>query len=264
MKKIRKKKRGHGEKQASHERWLLTYADLITLLMVFFVVLYALSNISGKKFEAIAVSLSKSLGGGTSVLVSQGASVQGELNVTDSQVLKEIDELEKIKNQVDQYIKENELEDQLETLIEERGLVLSFKDVVLFPKGSAVLTPRSQEIIKNICGILQQADKYLRVEGHTDDLPINTTQYPSNWELSVARSTSVVREMIKADIRPERLSAAGYSEYRPKIGNTSEINRQLNRRVDIVILRSFFQNAEPLTEIMTIKDKIDSIDSRAN
>lgn len=250
------KRRRQPEKsgKAGHERWLLTYSDLITLLMIFFVVLYALSSINARKFEAMAISLSKAMGGGQSVLNESGASlapgVSGSSPVKELETSREMDELndlERIRKELQDYINNNGLEGKVTVNMEERGVVLSFQDAALFPLGSAELTPGARETIGKIGLILIKAPQYLRVEGHTDNLPINTREFPSNWELSVARATSVVQELInKLDFAPHRLSATGYGEFRPRVLNDSAANRQQNRRVDIVVLKSKYETAEPM------------------
>ncbi|NLI13192.1 flagellar motor protein MotB [Pelotomaculum propionicicum] len=244
-------------KKGNHERWLLTYSDLITLLMIFFVVMYALSSLNAKKFQAVALSLSRAMGGGgQSVMNEPGASfVPG---VTGSSLVKEVEmtleteensNLERIRKELQAYIDENGLNGKVTVSIEERGVVLSFQDVALFPLGSAQLTPDAKSLVGSIGQILKKAPHYLRVEGHTDNLPINTSQYPSNWELSVARATSVVQELVNVQkLSPELLSAAGYGEFRPKVPNETAESRQQNRRVDIVVLKSKYETAEPMAQ----------------
>ncbi|ABB14838.1 OmpA/MotB family protein [Carboxydothermus hydrogenoformans] len=256
------KRRQHEEKKPNHERWLITYADMITLLMVFFIVMYALSNVDANKFRALAESLSKALGGGGIVLTNAGpdvvtgsnATVQGNLGkasqeqlpAVDEKDLKETANLALIKAKVDSYIKAKGLNASVTATLEERGVVISFKDAILFKLGSAELTPQAKAIVRQIGEILLPLPNYIRIEGHTDNLPINTSRFPSNWELSTARATSVVHELIDGlHFPPYRLSAVGYGEYRPKVPNTSEQNRQKNRRVDIVILRSKYEPVEP-------------------
>ncbi|MCL6636124.1 MAG: OmpA family protein [Peptococcaceae bacterium] len=235
--------------KAGHERWLLTYSDMITLLMIFFVVLYAISTLNAKKFEAIALSLAQAMGGGQSVLREPGAAlapgISGSAPVESPQVERELDELsdlERIRKEIQDYIDRNGLQGKVTVNLEERGVVLSFQDVALFPLGSAELSPGAREVIGKIGLILLKAPQYLRVEGHTDDLPINTREFPSNWELSVARATRVVQELIHAiNFPPHRLSATGYGEFRPRVPNDTPEHRQQNRRVDIVVLRSKYQ-----------------------
>lgn len=243
-------------KKSNHERWLLTYADLITLLLIFFVVMYALSSLNVKKFEAVALSLAMAMGGGQSVMNNPGASfvpgVTGSSLVRDMETapdIEEISDLERIRRELQAYIDENGLNGRVTVNLEERGVVLSFQDVALFPLGSAQLTRDAKNLIGAMGQILKKAPHYLRVEGHADDLPINTSQFPSNWELSVARATSVVQELIhELTLSPELLSAAGYGEFRPKVPNDSAENRQQNRRVDIVILKSKYETAEPMAQ----------------
>ena len=237
------------EKKANHERWLITYADMITLLLIFFIVMYTLSVVDVKKFQALSTSLSKAMGAGGMVLDSPGPSVVPGIAGTVSEVSQnsgESSQLENIKKELEAYIKEENLQAKISVTMEERGVVLSFQEEVLFKLGSADLTPRAREIITKIGPVLEKVPNYLKIEGHTDNLPINTSHYPSNWELSAARANTVLRELIKDfKIYPQRLSAASYGEYRPLVNNDSNENRQTNRRVNIVILRSNFGGAEP-------------------
>jgi chemotaxis protein MotB len=258
MKRHVENKKVKNKKKDNKERWLLTYADLITLLMAFFVVLYALSSINVKKFQAIALSLSLAMGGGESVLTESGVSlapgISGSNFLNDELTtgeLQELTDLERIRQELQSYIEQNGLTGKVAVNMEERGVVVSFQEVALFPLGSAELTRDARETIGKIGLILTKTSQYIRVEGHTDNLPINTSVYPSNWELSVARATSVVQELIHSlDFPPYRLSATGYSEFRPRTPNDSEAQRQQNRRVDIVILKSKYETAEPGSQIL--------------
>jgi len=242
-------KRRHQEKKGSHERWLITYADMITLLLIFFIVMYTLSIVDAKKFQALSTSLTKAMGSGSMMLDSPGPSVvPGQAGVETPLQAIENTQLEIIKKELENYIKEANLQANVSVSLEERGVVLSFQDEVLFRLGQADLTPKAREIIRKVGPILVKVPNYLRVEGHTDNLPINTYQFPSNWELSAARSSNVLQELVKNfDIYPQRLSAVAYGEYRPLVKNDSDAHRQLNRRVNIVILRSKFGLAEPGT-----------------
>ncbi|MEW6573320.1 MAG: flagellar motor protein MotB [Bacillota bacterium] len=242
-------------KEANHERWLITYADLITLLLIFFIVLFTFSNIDAKKFAGIAESLSRALGGGSGmVLEGAGPSVVSGAPVSQDRIESrftiaseaEETQLRKIKEQIEKYAKEQRLAGRVTTRIEERGVVVSIQDTALFPLGSADLTPQAREVVRKVGQVLLTTDNYIRVEGHTCNLPIHTARFPSNWELSVARATSVVQELLHSvNFPPERLSASGYGEYRPIAPNDSEANRQQNRRVDFVVLRSRYKEVEP-------------------
>ncbi|MBM7856061.1 chemotaxis protein MotB [Desulfohalotomaculum tongense] len=241
-----------GKEKENHERWLITYADMITLLMIFFIVMYTMSKIDASRFQAIAESLHKAMGGRGAIMYDGAPGLTpatyektdpGDVQTLEMQ---ETQSLLKIKEQIEDYLEKNGLQDKVTVELEDRGVVVSFMDVVLFPLGSAELNADSVEIIQKVGGILSQVSNYIRVEGHTDNLPINTVRFPSNWELSTARATRVVKELINTHrLPPERLSATGYGEYRPRRPNDTAENRRHNRRVDIVVLRNRFDEVEP-------------------
>jgi chemotaxis protein MotB len=244
------KRRKKDEKHSGMERWLITYADMITLLLIFFIVMYSLGQLDLEKFRYLSQSLSQAMGGGGAVLISGGPSVAtgktGVRSLPTQAEQQELKQLANVKKELINYIKENGLQAKVSVTSEERGVVLSFQEGVLFVIGSAELTPRAKEIIQKVVPVLLKVPNYIRVEGHTCDLPIHNTFYPSNWELSSARATTVVKELINNhSFPPQRLAALAYGEYRPRVSNDSETHRQMNRRVDIVILRSEFQGSEP-------------------
>lgn len=264
----RRKKKEEEEGGAGMERWLLTYSDLITLLMAFFILMYAMSQVDAQKYSAVANSLSLVLTGqAMSVLETQGPSLAEGIS---GQQLKEgpgpspqeQGQLDEVKRQIAEFIKAEEsqagaqstgaagtatkLGDYIVILEQERGLVISFKDTLLFASGSDELTPRARDIITKVGGALKTIPNYIRVEGHTDNLPIRTSKFPSNWELSVLRATNVVHVLqANAGIPADRLSIIGYGEYRPLVENSDAFNRSMNRRVDIVILKKKYDYFEP-------------------
>lgn len=239
----RRKCKGDNQK-GNRDRWLITYADLITLLLVFFIVMYSMSQVDAAKFEAMVTSLAEAMGAGGMIMESPGpAIVPGEPGAAE---LAEQRKLESIRQELEEFAREQGLATKIMVSSESRGIVLSFQEEVLFPSGSAQLTSGAQMLIKEVAPVLEKTDNQLRVEGHTDDLPIHTSQFPSNWELSSARATSVLQMLFHAgDFEPSHLSAAAYGEYRPRMPNDSPENRERNRRVDLVILRSEFKGAEP-------------------
>jgi len=242
------RRRHKKESEGNKERWLITYADMITLLLIFFIVMYTLSKIDAAKFETLAESLAAVFGAGSMVLDSPGPQVIPGTPPEQVQDIVEKAQLDNLKKKLENYIQENGLATRVSVTTEERGIVLSFQDNVLFELGSARLTPRAREILDKVAPILADTPNYIRVEGHTDNLPINNVRFPSNWELSAARATNVVQELIREHgFAPQKLSATAYGEYRPRVPNTSPENRQLNRRVDLVILRSKFAEIEPET-----------------
>jgi chemotaxis protein MotB len=222
------------------DRWLLTYADLITLLLAFFIVMYSMSQLDAKKFGKMTEALTGVLKGGPSVLRSNPNSDKtgaGLLNIGS---------LKMIQSRVDDRFKAIHRNDEIQTELSERGLVVHIMESALFKTGSASLEAGAVEVLDLVGDIIRPLFNDVRVEGHTDDLPINTSVYPSNWELSSARATSVVRFFIdRHAIGPDRISALGYGEFRPVRPNTSIENRATNRRVDIVILTMEMTLKEP-------------------
>jgi len=235
-------------KHGGMERWLITYADMITLLLIFFIVMYALSQVDIKKFQSLAESLSQAMGGGEMVFQEMGPTIVPGVSGREEETAEDIidrNEMENIRQGLAHFIREAGLAAKISVINEERGIVLSFQENALFEIGSAELTPQAREIITRIGPLLLKTPNYIRIEGHTCDIPIHNALYGSNWELSGARALATVQELIKgAHFPPQRLSAIAYGEYRPLVPNNSEANRQLNRRVDLVILRSRFKGSE--------------------
>lgn len=240
---------GHGGgSHGSGERWLITYADLITLLLVFFVVMYALSQVDKAKYERLKDSLSRSLNvvdmegtGHRQDTVMDGGT--GVLDQTNPVQTLEQNEMQNMAKRIQEMAKAAELEGMVETKIDDKGLTVSISNAGFFEPGEATLRQEAIPILDDIGRMLKSFNHAIRVEGHTDDLPISTPKYPSNWELSAVRATSMVRFLVERhSLDPHRLSGAGYGEYYPKVPNDTEAHRAQNRRVDIVVLRS----AQPL------------------
>lgn len=263
----KKKNKGHEEGHTGgDERWLISYADFITLLMVFFVIMYAMSKVDVQKYSAMANSLSVVLAGkSSSVLETAGPSVvpgvsgvqlkQGTAEMAANQA-----QLEEVKRVISDFIKNQDqeaakaqnsgntdvikLSENIIIYEQERGLVISFKDTLLFASGSDELTPRAKTIIAGVGNALVKLSNYIRVEGHTDNLPISNGRFASNWELSTARAANVLHVLEKA-IPSDRLSVVGYGQYRPLVPNEDTLSRAMNRRVDIVILKQKYDYFEP-------------------
>jgi chemotaxis protein MotB len=260
----RRKKRGEAEHE-NHERWLVTYADLITLLMVFFIVMYSMSQVDLAKFAAISDSLTAVLSGSQSIADGGGPSlIDGSVQVTfpsEGEVSAQ-EQIKELRDRITEFLEEQEGEspsgvqgqqvvtrvgENIVVMEQERGLVISFKDSLLFASGSAVLTPLAQEIITSVGNSLIGIRNYIRIEGHTDNLPINTARYPSNWELSSARAANVLHLLQdRVGLPPDRLSIVGYGEHRPLVVNADDASRAMNRRVDIVILKIQYDYFEPI------------------
>ncbi len=213
--------------------WMVTYGDMVTLLLTFFVMLFAFSEIDKAKYDQIAISLRGALGGLPAVL-THGTAVQDEFSVLDPIVPPEF---AGFYEDLQELLEDGEVGELVEIFTEERGLVVSFKEKLVFDIGSAEIKPPARDLLRRVGEILARGEQLIRVEGHTCDLPIRTERFPSNWELSVGRATNVTRFLIEeAGVAPHRLSATGYAEFRPVVPNDCEENRAQNRRVDIVLL----------------------------
>ena len=258
----------HDEREhENEERWLLTYADMITLLMTLFMVLFAISSVNTSKFEQLSKSLAEAISG---KIVSGGPNIQ-ESGATESTeqstpeppipaiqpVIKvesstsgravgkqtaadrEEEDFRRLKRQIDQYAQDHGLESSLQTTIARRGLVIRLlTDRVLFASGSARLEHASAGLLTALSRLLVTEVRHpIVVEGHTDSRPITSAQFPTNWELSTARATQVVRYFIRHRVAASRLQAAGVAAQRPIASNSSEGGRSRNRRVEIVLVR---------------------------
>ncbi len=289
---------GRRKKHAEHEneeRWLLTYADMITLLMALFMVLFSISSVNISKFKTLQESLKAAFSGsilpGGKALIQSGSQEQSQKSAQDTAIPSivainpqaanqnsagsgsstsgstsstssaqsmsaassteqaktliaaakiEQQQLTQLKAQLDQYLKAHGLQNQVQTTVSRRGLVVRvLTDKVLFASGQADLKPAGLPLLGEVANLLNVATNHaIAVEGHTDSVPISSAQYPSNWELSTARATTVVRYFISRGVDANRMSAAGYADLHPIASNATERGRQLNRRVEIVLLRN--------------------------
>ena len=229
-------------KKSNSDRWLLTYADLITLHMIFFVLLYTISKVDAQKYQAIAGALSQTMGAGQTIIgESPGLSM-----IESPEAAGEAQKIDEIKRQLEQYIQQNNLGGQVSMELQERGLVIRFKNTLLFPLASADITQSGRQVIEKVGKMLAPLPNQIVVEGHTCNLQISTPQFHSNWELSTARATTVVHVLIASfNVPPGRLAAVGYSEFRPVAKNDTEEHRAANRRVDIVLLNSKYDKVVP-------------------
>jgi chemotaxis protein MotB len=176
---------------------------------------------------------------------TEGKSVAG----SQGKVKADVREFKKIKKNIMAFLHEKGAEDKVNLQIDARGLVISLKDTAFFASGSATVLPASMPLLDNIAQAIDKYTNSIRIEGHTDNIPIKTAQFPSNWELSTARATNIVHYLVKTHgISPDRLSAVGYGEYRPIADNSTAEGRQKNRRVDIVVLSSAGEQGEPVRE----------------
>lgn len=239
-------RRRHRPKQESDnpDRWMVSYADFITLLFAFFVLMYAVSSDSEGKFEVLTSTLSK-----TFSTADQSAS-PSEGHVVASKPEEEVKDpsLSKLqdlaRNKVMKQISE-EVTSTLKPLIDQ-GVVdvtrnslwveINIKSNILFKSGDAILQVQARPTLAELAAVLRRFPNEIQVEGHTDNIPISNNVFPSNWELSAARAANVVNLLMTEGVAPERLSAIGYGEHRPLVVNDSDASRGKNRRVAVFIL----------------------------
>jgi len=249
------------EEDNNKDRWLVSYADFITLLFAFFVVMYSISSVNEGKYRVLSDSISSAFDP-----FQEGLSVQFENPlkppIIEHDILMNNQFPVLINNKYPNYWVKTQgdnkaksallaistrLEKSLSPLIE-RNLVnvkrsdlwieVEIKSSVLFASGQSELSSESRPILKELSKVLSQYNNEIQVEGFTDNLPIMTEVFPSNWELSASRAASVVHLLSKAGIEPKRLSAVGYGEFRPIATNKTEPGRSKNRRINIIILSS--------------------------
>lgn len=254
------------EKEGNHERWLVSYADFITLLFAVFVTLYAMSQTDKRKMDQLVASLRESFG-----YVKTGASSE-KLNVTESTDLRTIPSMrpevltpglrhsketaslthaslkqfQEIKVAIEQNLKKYGAEHKLNVDVNKRGLVVSLKEAGFFDSGDATVKQESLPLLAMVAKSLASYSNPIRIEGNTDNVPISSGVFRSNWELSTARATNIVHYLVENyHFRPDKISAVGYGEFRPTADNSTEAGRTKNRRVDIVLLAKESEGGEP-------------------
>ncbi len=248
---MRRRERGRGP---SHERWLVSYADFMTLLFAFFTTMYAISTVDRDKLTPAASSLQVAFAGVNDAAVSKPAPMPTP-PVSDEAAIPAVvppatpvpppaapeapkeGSLDDVRARLVNSLADAIQAGRVELIADPRGLVLSLPEGATFGVGSSDVTTEAQRIIQVVADTVKPLGNRLRVEGHTDNVPIRTARYQSNWELSTARASAVVMFMVGTGaLEPERLSAAGYGEFHPRAENSTAAGRSRNRRVDVVIL----------------------------
>lgn len=216
--------------------WLTTFNDLMTLLMVFFVLIFSMGSGDSDKFEEMKSSIMRGLG----LLDSQGMASAGVVKGPVSfrrLSQRETEETTEISDEIKDYAADMSSVNWIDTTVTENGLTISLEGSVAFEPGIADINPRVFLALKGIGKLINKIPNTVRVEGHSDNVPISTPKFPSNWELSIARAVNVTKYLIEhANVSPLRLSAAGYGDSRPLLPNDTARNRAKNRRVEIVLL----------------------------
>lgn len=226
----------------SRERWLLSYADFITLLFAFFATLYAISSVDAQKLSTVARALQAAfdddkgptLPSGQGVLPASSVLVSGQPERSSADIQARV-----TANLADELASE-----KLELIVDRRGVTLSIPEAGTFGIGRDELSETAQQLVARVATTLDGFRNSVRVEGHTDDVPIHNVRFASNWDLSAARASRVVEFLISRGLAPDRLSATGFAEFHPRVPNTSADARASNRRIDLVILNAATTTAE--------------------
>lgn len=239
----RKKKH---EEHENHERWLVSYADFITLLFAFFVSMYAISSVNEGKFrilsESLAIAFNPALY--TSTKMMEGPRFVREQRSHMDQEMRDMSTNNYARIQT--ALKELEREKKLSMIVDEQKITIRITESSLFEGASDELLPEAAPVLDEIGMVLKDLPNSIRVEGHTDNIPVNTVRFPSNWDLSSSRAVKILKffhERLHYD--PTKLSAVGYGEYRPIDSNETPAGRAKNRRVDILILQGDILPFEP-------------------
>jgi chemotaxis protein MotB len=251
-----RKRGGHEEEHENSERWMVTYADMLTLLLVLFIVLYAISSVNTSKFQQLKTGLASAFKNGQPSVLIGGNGVVGHDSVTPPQAnaanaaaaiaaaaakaaaAKEVEQFRKIEDSVKASLSTIGLANAAQFAIDQRGLVVTVvTDDLVFAGNSATLESEGQQVISAVAAPLKGVTNNIQVDGHTNQEKVSTAPYPTGWELSSARASSVVEYLISHQgIPASRLSAVGFSDQKPLIAPSDPRSKVLNRRVDIVVL----------------------------
>jgi chemotaxis protein MotB len=252
-----KKKRYNEHEEHVNEGWLIPYADLLTLLLALFIVLYAMSSIDAKKYEEMSKAFSTYFSSGSGVL-SQSGIIESDMRMDstvnvkqtiDRSITKQINtlvnleqiDLEKIQKKIDSFIQTSGFETKIRTSLTKTELTIMISDTTLYNSGESVIKPESRAIVMAISMILEETEDYnIIVAGHTDNVPISNSEFDSNWELSQKRALRFMDILLQNNkMDPERFQIVGFGEFRPKTTNTTSEGRAMNRRVEVSLVRRF-------------------------
>jgi chemotaxis protein MotB len=230
----------------NHERWIVSYADMVTLLFALFVVLFATSDANPQKLQSVHNSIEQAF----SIGVLQGSNGSSPIFNSGGGITPSISDIKSnnfasLNETLGSFAKANNLEGKVQIRSDANSITISLADNLLFDSGSADLRPGSQDVLSQVAGALKGLPNEMRIEGHTDNVPVNSADFATNWELSAARASRVLRFMREQGGLTNELFLAGYAETQPIADNSTPEGRALNRRADIVIL---YPTVEELNE----------------
>lgn len=240
-----KKKKHKQHEEEGGEAWLLPYSDLMTLLLAVFIVLFAVGQVDKPKAEQMSDEFTEQMM--TESYAAEKMSNREEKTQAEGAAEGESEQqqMEKLKAELDAKLQSENLSASVKTSIDGRGLVITLSNAIIFDPGSAEIKKENEDTLLEIADMVTVMDNFIRIEGHTDDVPMNSVEFPSNWDLSAARAANVVRLITsKTNLSPEKLIAVGYGEYRPVEDNSTEDGRGKNRRIDIIVLSEKYDDLE--------------------
>ena len=236
-----KRRKRFQTRRPSHDRWLVSYADFITLLFAFFVVMYSAAQLDKRRAGQLATAIQTAFlqsgslppnpsdGGG-----APAASVSSNVALADTS---SEEDLSALTGHIEHSLTLEIASGDVAVHSSAEGLIISLREIGFFDTGSDQIKTGSAAAFARLAGVLRPTGNNIRIEGHTDNVPIHNAHFSSNWDLSTARATATVRLLIQDGLVPERLAASGYAEYHPVADNQTVAGRAVNRRVDIVIVR---------------------------
>lgn len=253
----KRRKRSKHDDEHVDESWLLPYSDLLTLLVALFIVLFAGSNVDMQKFQSISNAFNAELTGGTGMFDYPSPIPQGSQGSSDEQAEEEETQVEhyddkqeltgleekeqeglaEIQKNINAYVQENGLSDQITTSLTYEGLSLTIRDNILFESGSADVGPDNMKVAQELSKLLEMdVPRSIIISGHTDNIPIHNSEYESNWELSVMRAINFLKVLLENEnLQPELFTTKGYGEFQPIATNETKEGRAKNRRVEVLI-----------------------------
>lgn len=251
------------EQEKGAPKWMVTYSDMVTLLLVFFVLLFSISSVDAQKFRSLAESMrgDNIHEGYESIIenqyqpasnpeIAEAADGEEDSEEKNEEEYEESNEdnreeepsLDELLKKINKYIEENGLEEVISAARDKRGVLVILQGNILFDTASAEIIDEAFPVLEEVASLLNEVSNPVEVQGHTDDRPINTYRFPSNWELSGARASRIVRELIDESVDSSRLLSVGYGEKEPIASNATKEGRQKNRRVTIVIIDTSAEN----------------------
>lgn len=240
-----KGKKQHHEEHVD-ETWLLPYSDMLTLLLALFIVMFAMSKVDAQKFQRLSQEFNAIFKGGTGILNDSGGKAgvivakNGAGSAQKTDLVIEQDQMVEVRNKLKQEIKNGGYQDKIGVELNSEGLTISIQDTVIFNSGDAEILSKFDPVLVQISNMIKKLDNNMRISGHTDNVPIKSQKFRSNWDLSYMRAANVMNFLVDTGhLKPEKFSIQAYGEYNAKYDNSTEAGRAKNRSVDILILRKY-------------------------